>query len=200
MEITGGGGGGGGSGGVRYVIAQSAYVKLVLHALKYSHQAVNGTLVGRVVPASSGDKKATTTTTVELLDAVDEHFTRNERLSIVGYYHANERADDVELGATAQKIGDRVYNNNDAACILLVDNRRLSTVDSAKPSQLAVQLYTRERGRKWELQPQGPVVKEGSAGSVLANYIQERRYARLVDFDDHLDDIARDWLNSTLLS
>eukprot|EP00894_Picocystis_sp_ML_P001535 jgi/Pico_ML_1/52052/g2822.t1 len=30
---------------------------------------------------------------------------------------------------------------------------------------------------------------------VLAEYLKERRHLRIVDFDDHLDDPSKDWLN-----
>ena len=37
-------------GELRYEIAQNAYIKLVLHALKHKTSAVNGILLGRVSP------------------------------------------------------------------------------------------------------------------------------------------------------
>jgi hypothetical protein len=40
-------------------------------------------------------------------------------------------------------------------------------------------------------------VKAGGT-AVLAQYVGERRYAKLVDFSDHLLDLTADWLNPEL--
>lgn len=45
----------------------------------------------------------------------------------MGYFHANERSDDVELGNVAKNIGDHIYRYFPQAAILLV--RVLSIVD-----------------------------------------------------------------------
>lgn len=41
-------------------------------------------------------------------------------MSIVGYFHANERFDDVELGSVAKNIGDHIYRYLPQAALLLV--------------------------------------------------------------------------------
>lgn len=51
-------------GELKYEIAQNAYIKLVLHALKHKTAAVNGVLVGRLVPSTEGSH------TVQISDAV----------------------------------------------------------------------------------------------------------------------------------
>lgn len=38
----------------------------------------------------------------------------------MGYFHANERSDDVELGSVAKNIGDHIYRYFPQAAILLV--------------------------------------------------------------------------------
>ena len=38
----------------------------------------------------------------------------------MGYFHANERSDDVELGNVAKNIGDHIYRYFPQAAILLV--------------------------------------------------------------------------------
>jgi len=50
-----------GSNGLRYEIAQNAYIKLVLHSLKHPTSAVNGILIGRISPSND---------VVEIADAV----------------------------------------------------------------------------------------------------------------------------------
>ena len=47
-------------------------------------------------------------------------YAAEQKLSIVGYYHANERRDDEELGAVARRIADKIHSYVPAACVLLV--------------------------------------------------------------------------------
>lgn len=52
---------------------------------------------------------------------VDQHLqARKEGLVIVGYYHANELFDDLELSPVARKVGDRIAQYCPEAVILLV--------------------------------------------------------------------------------
>lgn len=50
---------------------------------------------------------------------MEEHYA-SQGLGIVGYFHANERFDDVELGNVAKNIGDHIYRYFPQAPILLV--------------------------------------------------------------------------------
>uniref|UniRef100_A0A6N2M6U9 Uncharacterized protein n=1 Tax=Salix viminalis TaxID=40686 RepID=A0A6N2M6U9_SALVM len=40
--------------------------------------------------------------------------------------------------------------------------------------------------------------KEPAANVVLLDYISSKKWEEVVDFDDHLDDITKDWLNPEL--
>lgn len=52
---------------------------------------------------------------------MDEYFASHKGgLSIVGYYHANERFDDYELSSVARKIGDHITRSCPQAGIFLV--------------------------------------------------------------------------------
>lgn len=48
-------------------------------------------------------------------------YAQNQGLSLVGYYHANERIDDLDLGPAARKIADKIYANTPQSCALLVN-------------------------------------------------------------------------------
>lgn len=54
-----------------------------------------------------------------ILPQIEEHFAK-EGLTVVGYYHANERYDDLELGNVAKKIGDHVFRYFPHPILLLV--------------------------------------------------------------------------------
>ena len=51
---------------------------------------------------------------------ITSYAKQQQGLELVGYYHANERFNDTELGASGRKIADKLYSNNDLACALLV--------------------------------------------------------------------------------
>lgn len=197
----------------KYVLGQNAYLKLVLHALKHKASPVNGVLVGRC----DGDSGV-----VEISDAVPlfhsnqigllpsleialmqiEEYYGSQGLSLVGYFHANERFDDYELSNVAKNIGDQIYRYFPQAAILLLDNRRLEALPKAKDRNPVMQLYTKDASKGWK-----PVGSEGSTGLgireptanvVLLDYIASQKWEKIVDFDDHLDDVSKDWLNTEL--
>ncbi|XP_057450461.1 ER membrane protein complex subunit 8/9 homolog isoform X1 [Lotus japonicus] len=204
-----------GSVDLRYEVAQKAYIKLVLHSLKHPTSAVNGILIGRV--SASND------TTVEIVDAVplfhshiallpqleisliliEEYFSA-KGLNIVGYFHANERFDDHELGGVAKNIGDHTCRYFPQAAILLLDNKKLEGLKKSKERGAVMQLYVRDASKNWKLVPSDGnsrfSLKEPSANLVLSDYISSEKWNNIVDFDDHLDDLSKDWLNPGLFN
>ncbi|XP_021906157.1 ER membrane protein complex subunit 8/9 homolog isoform X2 [Carica papaya] len=122
---------GAGNGDIRYEISQNAYIKLVLHALNHKTKAVNGVLLGRLNPQNDAvleivDSVPLFHSNLALLPPleislimVEEHYA-SQGLGIVGYFHANERFDDVELGNVAKNIGDHIYRYFPQAPILLI--------------------------------------------------------------------------------
>lgn len=121
-----------------YEIHQNAYIKLILHALKHKTSSVNGVLLGRI--SGNGDN-------VEIVESVPlfhsqigllppleislimiEEYYADKGLSIVGYFHANERSDDYEVGNVAKNIGDHIYKYFPQAALLLLDNKKLEAL------------------------------------------------------------------------
>uniref|UniRef100_A0A5B6ZYB5 MPN domain-containing protein n=1 Tax=Davidia involucrata TaxID=16924 RepID=A0A5B6ZYB5_DAVIN len=201
-------------GELRYEIGQTAYVKLILHTLKHKTSAVNGVLLGR---PSGGD----TNPVVEITDSVPlfhsqigllppleialiqiEEYYAPQGLNIVGYYHANERFDDFELGSVAKNIGDHIYRYFPQAAVLLLDNKKLEALPKGKDRSPVMQLYTRDVSRSWKLFGSDGssqlTIKEPAANIVLLDYISSGKWQDIIDFDDHLDDISKDWLNPEL--
>uniref|UniRef100_A0A2K2C9P5 MPN domain-containing protein n=1 Tax=Populus trichocarpa TaxID=3694 RepID=A0A2K2C9P5_POPTR len=216
----------GGSGGeLRYEISQNAYIKLVLHSLKHKTSAVNGVFVG-----SSCDDGVQIIDSVPLfhnhlgllppleisLIMIEEYYSARG-LGIVGYFHANERSDDVELGNVAKNIGDHIYRYFPQAAILLLDNKKLEALPKGKDGLPVMQgclkmllhivtmkemqinvkfsLYTRDASKNWKLAGSDVgcrlTTKEPAANAVLLDYISSKKWEDVVDFDDHLDDITK---------
>ncbi|EFJ38134.1 hypothetical protein SELMODRAFT_73953 [Selaginella moellendorffii] len=207
---------------MKYQISQTAYVKLALHALKHRSAAVNGILVGRVSGGGGGGgAEEDSAATVSIVDCVplfhgqlgllpmlelaltqiEEYFSSHqEGLSIVGCYHANERFDDYDLSGIPRKIGDHIARYFSSACVLLLDNRLLESLAKAGKKPAFSQLFTRDSSRGWRSAPGSSdlVLAESTANEILYDYILEGREQSVTDFDDHLDDISKDWLNPGL--
>jgi hypothetical protein len=61
-------------------------------------------------------------------------FAKQNDLEIVGYYHANERLTDLELGPVARKIADRIQQRIPQACIFLVSLVLFDGTEDPEPS------------------------------------------------------------------
>jgi hypothetical protein len=196
----------------RYEIGQNAYIKLVLHAINHKSSAVNGVLLGRL---TGSDAKSVVEITesvplfhsqlgvlppLEIALMMIEEYYSSQGLSIVGYFHANERFDDVELGGVAKNIGDHVFRYFPQAAVLLLDNKKLQAISSGKDRTPVMQLYTRDTSKTWKLSEGSSslTTKEPSANIVLLDYITSEKWKDIIDFDDHLDDISKDWKNSDI--
>ncbi|CAH9108040.1 unnamed protein product [Cuscuta europaea] len=192
----------------RYEIHQNAYIKLVLHAIKHKTSAVNGVLLGST--SASAD-------VVEVVDAIPlfhsqlsilppleislfmiEDYCSNNDLSIVGYFHANERFDDVELGTVPKNIADHIHQYFPQTALLLLDAKKLEALLKGKDRSPVMQLYTKDASRTWKLVGSDGksqfTLKEPAANTVLSDYISSEKWKEIIDFDDHLDDISKQGL------
>nr|CAG4646530.1 EOG090X0C9C [Macrothrix elegans] len=189
-------------------LSKLAYAKIVLHAFKYPHTAINGILL-----ASDG----TSNQAVKYVDAIPlfhynlglapmlevalmqiDSYCRTAGLSIAGYYHASEmtKEHENELDPVSQKIGEKIAEYFPSASLVLINNRELSK----QMNQTAVCFYQYSDGR-WKLRDKENLRllpnTEAALSSVSA-LICQKLYKELVDFDDHFDDISQDWLNVSL--
>ncbi|KAG9154550.1 hypothetical protein Leryth_014993 [Lithospermum erythrorhizon] len=131
-----------------------------------------------------------------------EEYYNEKGLGIVGYFHANERFNDSELGVVAKNIGDHISKYLPQAALFLLDNQKLGDLPKAKDASPVVQLYTKDASRSWKMAgSDGGIrltLKEPSANIILLDFMSSKKWNDIVDFDDHLDDISKDWLNPEL--
>ncbi|RID74188.1 hypothetical protein BRARA_B01297 [Brassica rapa] len=203
------------NGELKYEISQNACIKLVLHSLRHKTAAVNGVLAGRISPNDEG--------VVEISDSVplfhsnlpllppleislimiEQHYVARG-LSVVGYFHANERFDDVEVSGVAKNIGDHISRYFPHAPILLLNNKKLEALSQGKDRSPVMQLYVRDGSKNWRVVGADGgsklLLKEPSANVVLSDYISPEKWKDVIDFDDHLDDVTKDWLNPGLFN
>ncbi|KAJ8774182.1 hypothetical protein K2173_009613 [Erythroxylum novogranatense] len=200
-----------GGGELTYELSQNAYIKLDLHALKHRTTAVNGLLLGR----ANGDDVLEIAESVPLFHShlsllppleisliLIEEYCATKGLGVVGYFHANETFDDSELGNVAKNIGDHISRYFPQAVILLLNNNKLDALPKGKDRGPVMHLYTKDAYKSWKFVGSDGgshlTIKEPAANTVLLDYISSEKWHGLVDFEDHLEDVTKDWLNPEL--
>ncbi|KAL0362945.1 UNVERIFIED_CONTAM: ER membrane protein complex subunit/9 [Sesamum calycinum] len=88
------------------------------------------------------------------------------------------------------------------AVVKELDNKKLESLPKGKDRSPVMQLYIKDASSSWKLVGSDGsnqlAIKEPSANIVLLDCISSKKWQDVIDFDDHLDDISKDWLNSEL--
>ncbi|XP_069669027.1 ER membrane protein complex subunit 8 [Periplaneta americana] len=185
-----------------------AYCKMMLHAAKYPHCAINGILLAEE-QKSKDDKKGRglficdaiplfhlclhVTPMAEVALTQIDHMATTSGLVVAGYYLANENIKDLSYEKCGQRIADKIAENFSSACLVVIDNRRLTL--NMENVALCVSQFV---DGKWKSKEKSSVSLENDARVAAASLLQRRVYEELVDFDNHLDDLTLDWTNQTV--
>ncbi|VDL59974.1 unnamed protein product [Hymenolepis diminuta] len=175
-----------------------AYAKILLHASKYPHLAINGVLLGEYdqgkfiiqdcVPLFHGC--LTLVPMLEVALSQIESYCGTVNLKICGYYQANELANCNDINQIATRIGDKIADNIGFGNVIMLNNDRLTSLSSE-----CFTLYCK-KGDSWQKGPK--ITIESSAADLLKPLLSEAGLEEFVDFDNHLDDVSKDWRNSNL--
>ncbi|KAI8328009.1 hypothetical protein BC941DRAFT_445793 [Chlamydoabsidia padenii] len=178
------------------------YALPLLHAAKYPSQQVCGLLLGKV----EKDKVTKITTAVPLfhhwttltpmlemaLQQV-ELYGEKKQLDIVGWYQANARVDDLSLADNAIKVADTIRQRSKAAQIFVINNAKLTSMEKATDG-FEIYNYSEQQWRKYQ----------DTKDQVKQDYLPKFRgllssasYRRVVDLDDHLENVSLDWLGTS---
>ncbi|KAF5303376.1 hypothetical protein FQR65_LT08289 [Abscondita terminalis] len=185
------------------IFSCKAYCKVILHAAKYPYCSINGVLLAK--PSKSKE--------LEFVDAIPlfhnalnltpmaeialtqiDQIASAQGLVIAGYYTANENLRENSLEKANHRISDKIAENFNAACLVVVDNCKLSSqLDS-----IALKVGQYNDG-KYKLVDFNRIILDPSHTlDVCTSLLEQRSYTSLVDFDNHLDDISLDWTNFSL--
>ncbi|KAK9736219.1 Uncharacterized protein family (UPF0172) [Popillia japonica] len=178
-----------------------AYCKIILHSVKYAHCSVNGVLLAKPVSKSKDIEfvdaiplfhmSLNLTPMAEIaLTEIDQYASQNG-LIIAGYYMAHENFRECSFEKAYHRISEKIADNFGSACLVVVDNRRLSlTIDNIalRVAQFSDGKYKTVDTSKVSLYPTHTL-------EICSSLISSRSYVDLVDFDNHLDDIVLDWKN-----
>ncbi|KAI8807375.1 hypothetical protein BJ742DRAFT_773113 [Cladochytrium replicatum] len=179
-------------------LGQKAYAKIVLHAAKYSVVSVAGLLLG----TKDGAGHLTVDDAVPLfhnvlplspmlevaLQQVDVYCKQTD-CSIVGYYFAHELLTDTSITPFTAKVASKIDDALGGDSLLLVINNKELSSD-----KVAVLPYSLESG-SWKVQPSSSLDVSDIAVKKVGELVKHKAYEKLVDFDNHLDDIKCNWLN-----
>ncbi|KAJ2743850.1 hypothetical protein GGI20_003427 [Coemansia sp. BCRC 34301] len=200
-----------------FTISLQAYAKTVLHCAKYPWATVQGLLLaekkdGKVrmvdaIPLSHNWTQLTPMFDVALQQA--QAYAKAKDWSVGGYYVAYEDAETKQLSASSALLARAVCAaaGDEGAVAFVVDARKLGP-DSTQPG-LVPYLSVDSQWREQPAAFSGAKPKGGAATFVLENnrvlaatqkLVAERADIGIHDFDEHLDDVALDWLHNNSLS
>jgi len=185
-------------------LSPRAYSKVLLHACKYPHKAVNGVLLAEECKHTSDLLRIVDTIPLfhqclglapmlEIaLNQIDS-YCRSNQLVIAGYYQGNENYNDNDPDFIAYKIGEKLVENSQNSILMMIDNQKMD-VDC---KETALKLYQMQ-DNKWKENSTWHLVGGETALACSSDLMRSKTYQSLVDFDNHLDDITSDWLNPHL--
>ncbi|CAL8075924.1 unnamed protein product [Calicophoron daubneyi] len=179
-------------------IEQMPALKMILHAAKYPDVGVNGLLLCKrqdalkiniidYIPLLHSPLNLAPMLEVALYQV--ESYCNSEGLRMCGYFQANEHVEDNTPTPFACKIADKLNDKCGPACLVMLRNDRLQH----KETDCFV-VYTVNQG-KW--QPSKSFVVPDVAPQLEAS-LSSKIHRSICDFDDHLNDVRCDYLNSEL--
>lgn len=187
-------------------VSLRAYAKLLLHAAKYPHCSVNGVLLAEDNKANKEKKLIRFVECIPLfhlslslapmLEAAllqIDSYCKSKGYMIAGYYQANEHLQDNGLNSVAKHIGKKIHEYYPEACIFMICNERMSPESVSE----VYRVYTCKDSVWKESTEKRDTVDENTL-SVSASLLDQENYRQLVDFDNHLDNVANDWRNIEL--
>jgi len=206
-------------GGMEVDFEPRAYVKMIFHAAKYPHCAVNGLLLANKKNALGGGPRTGSLVITDCIPlfhqsegltpmievALAQIESRSERagLCVAGFYHASSSMRDCSnVDIFSQKIADKVAENSGGkrpVVLVTVDNKRLSMV--LESHALLVQMFKGSEGAggetagKWRHLAAKNIGVDEDTLAMTSEMVQRKFQKDLIDFDNHLDDVTQDYLN-----
>ncbi|KAL5020980.1 hypothetical protein ScPMuIL_000135 [Solemya velum] len=116
-------------------------------------------------------------------------YCRSSGLVVAGYYQANEHYNNKEMDNVAKTIGRKIVEHFPEACIFMIDNALISN----KPVSEAYRIYSM-KDNQWRMLEKRHTVDEDTLATT-ASLLKLDVCRKLIDFDNHLDNLKYDWRN-----
>ncbi|GAB5353054.1 hypothetical protein AAMO2058_000005500 [Amorphochlora amoebiformis] len=169
-----------------------AYAKMVVHAVKHKYRPVCGVLLGNDGSGGTVVKDCVPLfhnypvgPMLELAMMQIDEFCKESKSTMVGCYWANERLNDTEVPQVARRLGSQIAKYYKNASIILINNEfllrdlALSASCPQSKGEVSVSLNSDRRDQEAVIRRVAKLV--GSTD--------------IVDFDDHLANVNKDWLH-----
>ncbi|KXZ45538.1 hypothetical protein GPECTOR_53g124 [Gonium pectorale] len=204
---------------VAVVVHQGPLLKILAHAAKFPANSVNGVLLGNCVESGSvevHDVIPLCHTTLSLAPALEIGLAQVESythitggVEIVGYYQSDSRSGSSDLSPLGRKIADKVAEHQAQAVVLLLDNKQLEQFCKASADN-PFELFRQDGTRGWKRVTDGSKAAEGADAAPslqlkggdwkklreeFFTMFKQLKHRTLHDFEEHLDDASKDWLN-----
>mmetsp|Transcript_29201 Transcript_29201/g.57125 ORF Transcript_29201/g.57125 Transcript_29201/m.57125 type:complete len:232 (+) Transcript_29201:89-784(+) len=209
-------------------VGQVPYFMSVMHALKHPSSSVNGVLLGHAGKKADGTVELHVTEAVPLLHshlalapAMDgafcllEEYCKARSLGILGCYQANSHHLHNDLTPQGRRIADKIAETVREShkwvplVCMLVDSEGLDTLADMKAEGAFLPDMTKHTGVKVLLKTSGswgPAddaeiegCSSGNTQNILCDQIAYARHLDVVDFDDHLNDTSKGWLQPLMV-
>ncbi|XP_055378766.1 ER membrane protein complex subunit 8/9 homolog [Condylostylus longicornis] len=187
-----------------YKITSRAYTKMMFHAAKYPHCAVNGLLLSE--KDSSENKK------FKIVDAVPlfhqclfvspmaeiallqvEAYANEEGLQIAGYYCAPENFNEFSVErCPGLKIADKINENYPNSCLIMIDNKLVTLACERE----AIKVFQNIDNR-W-IKTAFLLDQSEATLDAVSSLLKRGAMKDIIDFDNHLDNPEMTWDNEHL--
>uniref|UniRef100_A0A7S1A9U7 MPN domain-containing protein n=1 Tax=Noctiluca scintillans TaxID=2966 RepID=A0A7S1A9U7_NOCSC len=181
-----------------YAFEPKAYAKAVMHCCKHSSEGVTGVFVGQVnqkvlrivdaVPLFHTHALAPLLKVAFML--IEQYCQGSTGLEIVGLYYASSHGPSVEI-TPIKGIAEKLVSNFSAASIWTLDPAKLPEGRFA----LQGKAYPKD---EWKPISSDSITLSEEALKHTGRIISELKYLEIEDFDDHLADAKKNWLNPRL--
>ena len=123
------------------------------------------------------------------------------KLSFVGFYQSDARQQATEMSLVGRRIADRIAEKQPASLVLLLDNVKLKSFVAAEAASIVppFDLLSKDSSKGWKREAPAQMSLGGGGWVALqeafCTAFKKQQHRLLHDFDEHLDDLSKDWLN-----
>eukprot|EP01125_Pyxidicula_operculata_P021192 TRINITY_DN8071_c0_g1_i1.p1 TRINITY_DN8071_c0_g1~~TRINITY_DN8071_c0_g1_i1.p1 ORF type:complete len:189 (+),score=19.17 TRINITY_DN8071_c0_g1_i1:47-613(+) len=184
---------------MNYVLSYNAYVKLILHSIKFPSSHVIGVLIGK----QEGSKIFISDSiplfhNYPLAPMLEASFMQVDILceekgeQIVGLYQGNEDLEANSLSETAKVIADKIQSTFKPAVAFLIEDHQIKSKD------MALRVFSNEKS-SWTNNTNGNISFDGKSNlEKLTSLIDNNHQVKLFDWEEHLFDPKHDWTNKQI--
>eukprot|EP00210_Caulerpa_lentillifera_P008690 g8289.t1 len=127
----------------------------------------------------------------------------NAKMSIVGMYVADAHLSRAEFDNASKTLADKIasLSSSQMTCAFILEGETFRNMINGQNIH-PFKVFTKKKGERNWLACEKASLKMNDVASIrplLEELIQRKVYTNIYDFDEHLDDIKKDFFNSNLI-